>query len=501
MHIQKIEKVYIAIAIALFVMACVCFGTALTTHAEESDTTDTETETEIVIDGFTHTMQGAWQKKQSSNATYYWENETEIVSKYPIVGFSTTGDLTSVQLMLVDYDNKTSYTMTSEDGKALWYMNFGTVSAYDKPTEVLKKVNYETTGSYYEDGQQNNLLFISTGDEGFIRKFTGKIFMNEDYLNNHIQTGSMDGLLYDGDEGTDDNTDFGEDYFPDVPVPVLTKLSHNGFTVTNSASDLELDIVVKSWFYGMKHDKNSDTMFSVDTSKVVAYHHYENIIDSEIGFTGSVVDFSNTSYFHCKNRLDLFNDGLEYYNNYPTHNKLPDYEALKHMSSDYALYWTKFASAYDVGQDYATALATTGQACTKYYVRFRQLQPLSTGDYGYKNGQWYCYTYGPSKKASVSPVEGDNDGNPIETDPTDGEEDEDGNIDYDDGIEVPDINIDNPLQMIKSFFDMIAGLPDMIGGISFLLQDLFCFIPDFFWTAILYGVYVSCVLLIFRLIK
>lgn len=496
MKIKTERKLLLGFSAVFLALALMVFGYGMTTRAED---------TLVDYDLYPYRLHAQWQHNQSTSGNYY-ERNVDFVSKYPIIGWSNTNELNNIQLVLVDYENKEYYGLLTEKGVDMWYMDYGRSENWEKEKGTLVGVQYETTGSLYVGGGQLHLLSVVLGDQGVLYDFTGKVFANEDYLKSHIETGSLDGLLHDGTP-VEENRDFGEKYDPDVPIPQLAKLSHNGFTVKNNSNMLELDLVVDSYFYGLKHNEkkiNTKHTFEVDKSNLVSQHHYDGIINSEIGFTGSDVVLTNSPTFNCKNRFDLFNDGLAYFNEYPRHSDLPDYNYFYYESKDYELIWDEYVAAFDVGNlDLDGALALTGQAYTKYYVRFRQLESNGDGTYGETNGQWYCYTYNTDGNITVSPVDGDENGDPIETDPENGEQDEDGDPDYGGGGggNLPDIDTSNPLAMLKDFIEFLTSMPDMVGELSDFFSAVFCFIPDKYWDLIIIGVGFAVVFLIFSLIK
>lgn len=322
--------------------------------------------------------------------------------------------------------------------------------------------------------------------------------------------GTVDGVkhYFETGELPETEVDTGE-----IPIPQLTTLSHNGFKVANAAEDLELDLVVESKTYGLKHKNHKSTNiitgaddvgFERDETQLIEFRRYDCTSNSEVGYYKD--SYSLSEDFGCSNVEDLFNDVYGYFTKYPYNSKLPDYNFFYHAGTANQLAYEAIKdniySNYSGGiTGWATAMNQSCQAETKYYVRFYKLTPTSTG-YMMTPGEWQCYTFNGLGKIGTSPVIGDpREGVPIETNPIWGDQDEDGNPNYGDGGYDFAVNTSNPLEMITSFLEFVKQLPDMLGELSDFLAEAFKFIPQKFWDIINVGVGFSVVFLIFRAIK
>lgn len=495
MHIQKERKLLLSLSAVFAVIALVIFGYGMTTRAAESGT----------VVSWMNEMECPYLLEYTCSETNSFGDARvstgRVHSTYPIVGWYTNNSKTWLDHAAVDLENKKYYRLDDEEVVRTFYWEYATTSYTDYKTG---KTTYPVDEKMCTNKDIVSGHLYLNFDSGTLI-YSGMIFEDKKSFENYVNTGSLDGMIK-GDDNPPPR-DYSTEYDPTVPIPQLKDLSHNGFTVANAADDLELDLVVESYFYGLDHVNTKvgtkNTRFQVDKTDLIAKHLYEPTCFDEIGFTGSKVVLHQEP-FDCKNRFDLFTDGIEYFMNYPTHTKLPDYNMFKHSASEYdliyATYTTKYQATYE---DLNNALETSGQAFTKYYVRFYQLKEseLTPNTYVMTPGQWYCYTYNTKSNTGVSPVEGNPDnGSPIETDPIWGEQDEDGNPIYDDGS-LPDIDTSNPIVMLQDFIDFLVGLPDQLGDISLFLKDAFCFIPEKYWGIILAGVGFMVVFLIFRAIK
>lgn len=450
-----------------------------------------------------YTNKFTWQMYGSAGS-YYYDYDVKIYSELPIYGYYATDARQKIYLKMVDTENKQWYHLSVENSAT---NGMFTISATMDSTSKTDPENTSRKIDVTNTELTNNLIgcVTPTADtQGYFGTITCALFDCEDSFLNFVETGSLDGLVKESD--IPDERDFGTEYDKSVPVPKLKNLTHNGFTVANASDDLELDLVVESGFYGLKHSSESsfiskpDILFVVDKSVVYASHRYDCTANNEVGFTGSTVVLHEDP-FNCKNRLDLFNDGISYFMDYPSHADLPDFNTWKHDTVWNHDKWESYVSLFNgANSDYESALKTTGQAFTKYYVRFYQYKTTDTG-LQMIPGQWYCYTYSNDSSVIVSPIEGGNDGDPIETNPIVGGQDGGGNIIQDPGIGGISIDTGNPMTMLSGFLDFIIQLPQLLGGLSSFLAEAFVFIPETFWNIIFAGIGFSVLFLVFRAIK
>lgn len=445
---------------------------------------------------YPYTLTAVWYTDTGGSSTY--DSSVTYASKYPIVGYYSPNQ-NSIILVLVDLENHSYKSLKTDSAQYQWYFvsydYFQTFRDSGKQQLII-----DGTNKYLSGGQEYNLcnLTLSNSDKGFyghISTFTGKIFSDLTALKNYVATGDESGLVKDEDK----DRDFSGEYDPNVPYPELFNLSHNGFEVSNASENLELDLIVKSKFFGLKHLKNGISanldLFDKDTSWTYSSHYYDCTASSEVGYYKSKYDIKND--FDCNNLTDLLADGSHFFTEYPNHNSLPDYSFTSHAANKYAATYGQLALYYNGGSSELGCYPL--QMETKYYVRFYQID-YDTGSMS--PGRWYCYTvsYSSDKKnVTISPISPDPNGDPIEVNPIPGHED-----DGDGGGFIPDIGIDiptgNPLGMLSSFLDLLTSLPSMLGELSEFLAYAFAFIPESFWSIIYTGVGFSVVFLIFRAI-
>lgn len=484
-HLSCFMSVFVWI---ICVSILLCFASAVTVNAEET--------TETVTADIKEYKFNLW--RQTPTSTYYWRNYAYDTTSEYLFAFLETGKeefedagggTSERPKYLLVYSGSTAGTLRGEslayddtkvnpiDGSSAFkYINL-------TPFSSIENADVSTMGVGYDEVNvtSNNI----------------PIFDRMEQLKIYMETG----------ESPANERDFGTVYDPNVPVPELTNLSHNGFTVANAADDLELDLVVKSTFYGLKHkyfhDMASDgvspsklALFEADKENVIDSHYYDCAAFYEEGYRKS--EYNILGDYGCTNLEDLASDGVDFYTMYPTHQKLPDYSFIKHAPTAYMSDYNAMKENFDEMEGPTTmayALSKTPQAETKYYVRFYQIDE----DGSMSPGQWYCYTYINDNKIEISPVIGDTDGSPIETDPVDGIQDGDGNPDYGSGggFDI-DLDMENPINMLSSFLSFVMSLPGLFSGYSAFLGSAFPFVPSNVWKILTAGIGFSVVFLIFR---
>ena len=485
MHTQNNKTLIFLISAVVLSWVLALSGYFLTTHAE-----GTFVGYEDYIYDYSFTMSNRADLESNSNeCTFYG------VSKYPVYAYH--GTETKIYFVGYDKDNDNLASVTNKSISPYIHVNKMNVAQYDKDGKLLSTIydvedcSLESVGTYFN----NYSSFEYRNANSLVTKVP--IFDSKESLLNYIYNGDDSGQLNKEPK----ERDFGEDYDPSVPVPQLTNISHGGFDVANAADDLEIDVVVKSSFYGLKHKEKPLSLsenfhFNKDNNWLFSSHYYDCTLTCDVGYYKSSYDLA--ADFKCNNLMDLVKDGQDFYSKYPKHTSLPDYDFFKYFGAPYdATYYDASNYFENISDDtVSSALKFCRQAVTKYYVRFYKID-WSNGVM--KAGQWYCYTYSNDgsngNKVVISPVRGDKDGNPVETDPNPGRQDDDGGWTPD-----KDINIDtsDPLKMIQSFIDFVKQLPSLLGDLSAFLADAFCFIPSKFWDIIFAGVGFSVVFLIFR---
>lgn len=439
------------------------------------------------------------------------DRESTIISKFPIYGYKS-GDYW--RMALVDFENQVYYSLesaASDDAVNLMYkiQNTKVVYTSDSGTSTVQysrdeAATYDTVASEYNGS--GNCIKIQLNDYSILSRCTATVFESVDALKNFISTGELVGVIHEGDVVID-GRDFGGDYDPDVPIPQLSSISHEGFTVTNSAENLEIDLVVKSRFCGLKHGDSSSYNFIPDSNLQFNNHYYDCTATADIGYTKST--FNLLDDFGCTNAADLRQDGIDYFNAYSTHKDLPSYNWLKHSGSDWTREFAVMKAAYqlDSGLGYGAIFESSDQAITKYYVRFYELRMNEDGvGAAMVPGQWYCYTFSnfPANgedSVVISPVGGDEDGNPIEEDPIEGGQDDEGNI------TVPDPTDpgywDNEGSILTMIKDLMGDFQDIISyyaEFGSFLAATFEFIPYRVWEIIIAGIRISVICVFWRFV-
>lgn len=436
-----------------------------------------------------------------------YDRRSSIVSKYPIYGYLKGGIW---RMALVDFESGEYYELTGastdDSVNSMYYFTSAFCQTNNKDgttttTINMGNVSYQGLKNEYGSGYAV-CAYIQQNDYTIVSKCTVTVFESEDALKAFIQTGELVGVIHEGDVIAPDR-DFGEEYDPDIPIPELTNISHNGFTVANAAENLEIDLVVESRFYGLIHYNQYPGLYTYDKTSLINSHKYDCTYTADIGYTKAVYNLAED--FDCSNVDDLYSDGNSYFTTYTTHKSLPSYEWTKHSGET----WTKGFTV--VRYPYVTegiakhdALMTSNQAQTKYYVRFLEMRLNEEGvGATMVPGQWYSYTYcydidDGGGKVIVSPVGGDENGNPVETDPEEGNQGDDGIPDYSD----PPINYsgDSLLEIITGIFGDLTEMISAFQGFADFLVGTFAFIPSNIWSIVRIGVGLSVVLLVWRFV-
>ena len=299
---------------------------------------------------------------------------------------------------------------------------------------------------------------------------SGYIFESEEAGIAYFKYGDKSGIIQWPEPDYDYDHDFLEDvYDPDIPVPELSNLSHNGFHVNNADPTRDIEIYMTSTFYGVKHNSNIAINFDADKSWVFNTHRY-NLINTDISYSDADIDI--LKMFRVDNVKALTEDFKKWSFNYPTHNSLPDCKSFRHQpDEDYNIDY-KWYHTYNGNSDKSSdaRLHDSKQASTTYLVRFCQYVP---GE-GYTWGKWVSYTYTPSgygqkDNVTIGDVEIDPEtGDPSITNPQPGKQDPStGDVDYGNGT----VNIDSSdlWATIKSLVNDMGAIPEIIGGVlSFL---------------------------------
>lgn len=315
------------------------------------------------------------------------------------------------------------------------------------------------------------------------------IYLNEDGSVDYISTEIKNDYSYKHNFNND-KVDLS------IPIPELSNLYHNGFTINNiDSGDYYIDVIVESCLLGAKHNETVSSVIEgsesydiiADTNWVYSSHYWNFTETSDIAINQSQVDINEL--WGVDNISALVNDFKQWSVDYPNHRALPDYNFFRHMNSGYYSSYV-LRHLYDDSVDNESKLKSSGRAQTTFYVRFY--------DKNFNCGQWISYTYRDGEiidstllkpSVTVSPIVGDTDGNPIKTDPQNGAQNSDGSIDL--TVDYPNISEINTTHL----WNILHNLTDSLGDLPVLINTIFSIFPSWLMAMIYAGI---AAIIIFR---
>lgn len=457
--------------------------------------------------------------------------EFSIVSDRPIFvcledAYSTNGPIYGAKLFYLKEDGTVAY-LNGGEGAGAVVSNYDWVCRRDSDGSLVNS-------SHYDYGKRPVLyvqetFFANIGD----MSCTSYVFDSVESAKAYYENGDRSGILSYPPADVSVSHDFNADvYDANIPVPELSDLHHNGFTVNNRQDGLFLDVIVYSKFYGVTHETRSNlasnaagSLAGVGGSSVPVYpadesweyaSHYYNFADgSEKSTVESVVDISEV--WDTDNEQTLIEDFMRWTDEYPAHAGLPDYNFFKHNSSAWTQEWYYHNYAHSPGTTPAQKLALSGQAETTFVVRFY--------DRNMNCGRWISYTYKNAghygdDTVTMGLVDGSTSGNtPVISNPQTGKQDSDGSLKLDgftsngvtsDGIDTTNIftvlssllsSLNRISSMFTSVISSIMEMAEMFAEFNNFLKSAFTFIPVYIWGIIGTGFSISVVFLVFRFFR
>lgn len=422
-------------------------------------------------------------------------------SKCPLFLYVTFSKEDSMGFHVGEYVEDTN-TCRSVNSTEFTDFVMGSEIIYDKDWEIRNNASYA--------GNDSLSRFVGFNADDLVSLTTDAlVFSSLDAAKAYYVDFDRSGIVKEPEPDYDYDHDFREDvYDPNIPVPELSNLSHNGFTVNNADPSRDIEIYLTSAFYGLKHNSAVHSNENHWPADHQGYFHYDenwvyatnrfNLINTDISYSDSVIDIKEM--YKVDNVGALTEDFKRWSREYSSHKKLPDYSFLKYSASsyetNYGLLHNYFTSQ---GTDDAEKLKLCAQASTTYYVRFCQYEPGK----GYTYGQWVSYVYTPAGKYAKDNVTiGDvgvdpSTGEPSVTNPQTGDQNpEDGSFDF---------NLDLSVGSIAdTFFDIINSLIELMKHYSEFgefLYATFKFIPFHIWALIEAGFGISVVILIYKYVR
>lgn len=431
-----------------------------------------------------HTIYTDDEESKGTTHTY----DIAVYSKYPLYVLHNSSN-NSYSLKAYNPDTGTALAVSSA-------VDYITADIYLHEIYDVKSGDLTKSQSWSNDGFFSPSVILSGSYPSFGTSLY--VFDTDADAKAYFETGDTSGVTQEPDPEYkyDYDHDFTKDeYDPDIPVPILSNLTHNSFHVDNADDTRDLEIYVESTFYGLSHNPGSITkLFTIDKDWVFNTHRY-NLTNTDVSYSDADIDINEK--FGVDNIGILINDLKRWSLRYPTHYSLPDCDSFNHQSDE------------DYGTQYKFyhTLIDTGQVTTVYKVRFCQ---YVAGE-GYTYGQWSMYTLSSNGEyqgqtttggsAIVDPDTGD-----LVNDPDDTTSDTTGDsvptiwdtiidpsgeldVDFSDAVTV----FKNALSNIKEFITEFASF-------SVFLASAITFIPGAIWMLIFTGISLSMVGLIIKTI-
>lgn len=413
--------------------------------------------------------------------------EYPVVSEYPIYLYqekhSTVEDSYSVHLATGYYDGETnSFIGYTTGGEGNDTINFSVIG--------MLYFDDGTSGSYDWFGSCIRFNGVQRADV----EMDCRYFPSFDDLVYYLKTGDsknqINRFMTDAHNFSNDTVD------ASIPLPEVSNVSHNGFTVENIGS-YYVDIIMESRLYGVKHEVIENAIeFSGNYNCVPDFNwvydsHYYNICDSvDVAYNKGTINIKED--YGVDNVGNLLDSFRAWSAEYPSTNKLPDYSWTKigvwqkEYISNHVL---NIESDVSVEQQ----LFNSGQAETAYYIRFVTENEVT--------GQWihcvYRDGYATVNNGAVNTgttivgsTDIDANGNIIIKDQVQGTVDDEGNISY-----VPSINtgVDSGAAL-AGFTETVQQFGNAVGSLTGFIGNIFGFLP--WWCAALIGLGIAVVIIL-----
>lgn len=332
-----------------------------------------------------------------------------------------------------------------------------------------------------------------------------KVYFNED--------GSIDKIVRDFPQSSGDYSYkhiFSSDkYSKTIPAPELSSISHNGFTLLNNTNnEYYVDIILESYLYGVKMEKNAGTWLPVVDTDWTYNNHYYNFADtSQIAINNDVVYIPNL--FSVNPESDLIDDFKKWSLEYPSYSSLPSMSFLKRSTAARTRYVDQFLYKDDSKYTDTEQLKFSHMAETVFYVRYYNKSMVY--------GPWVRYKFRDGYVAEVidgtlggayidvgqvdvdedGNVRVDEKGNPVVSDNVSGRQDYDtGETNYGDSSFSFDLSdISKFFDYLKKIFESILG---SLSSFSSVVAVCFPFLPEELVNALIFGI---CLMMFVGIIK
>lgn len=435
----------------------------------------------------------AWQyeyeifslKNEASSNVKTTEWSGVLKSDYPVYGFYyewSQGAYTYTGLRyaaVVPSDDDKDNRRSDVSGTITKTWHSGSVTTESWNFSVPFRTSEDWIDQLKSSNLEGNTSFLQVYDELTV---SFPVFSDSAALVRFLESGDQSGWVNKPDVDYSVKHDFSKDvYDPNIPVPELSNLSYNGFSITN-IDGYYLDLIVDYSLLGVKleHMGLGSYMPVVDNDWKYTSHYYNFTLDNR-AFSNSLLDINNIYVVDIEH--DLIEDFKQWSLEYPKYQDLPTYSFFKGGSAT--------RTAYNMSHVYGTMsysdlkqLRESRQGLVTYYVRFYDVN----GNYG----QWMRYTYQSNVEIlpdaiTIGSVKSDSQGNPIVDNEIKGSQDkESGDLTYNSeyiGIDISDVN--NYFSYIRTIFNSISSSLDSFGS---LIAACFGFLPQEVVGLIIFGI-------------
>ncbi|MBO5342704.1 MAG: hypothetical protein J6A73_08490 [Lachnospiraceae bacterium] len=288
----------------------------------------------------------------------------------------------------------------------------------------------------------------------------------------------------------------------DIVLPVLSNITHEGFTVDNIDTDARflLEIYMQS---GIETPANYvDGTHNISDALFVNNFGLINE-NSEAYYHNSVVDLN--MMYSVDNNTALLSSINSFYTTYPScYDYTKGVDRVWKASELYNIWGLPFGKQA-VFFNHNTKVSASElakitpydipNAYTQYKVRFFYFDDSS----GWHYGPWASYTYFSDGNVVKSGIFQNNNGDIIETPTENGKQDTSGNISYSNNAEY--INLNNPNELFSYIRATINNIDLSMGNFATLFATVFGFIPVEIQSMLWLGIAVMVIVGVIKVIK
>lgn len=316
----------------------------------------------------------------------------------------------------------------------------------------------------------------------------------------------------------DDKHNFSNDVIDtSIPLPVLSRVSHEGFTIDN-VGDYYVDVIVENCLYGVgfprvdmsdsgdewydkvldfittRDDKPEISVLMPDTSWIYKQKHFNIADHTDFALNQSTINLLND--YGIDNLGSLTAAFMEWSVEYPDARSLPSWNwAIGNLYDD--IYSMGHVYNPDSDKTLEAQLIDTGRAQTTYYVRFYTAEN--------RTGQWMSYKFrdgylpdvdkvGTANSIVSGSIDVDSEGNVHIKNPITGNVTDDGYINYIDTSTNVALNGESFYKSLARFSGTLDEVGNTVSSVPDYVNRIFGFLP--WWCNALIGLGVAAVVIL-----